>query len=67
MKATITILRGTDKIITGTLVARTKHYADEVRPNEAFAEDLINIERYINTQGAYRCHIETTEHKGTQP
>lgn len=57
IKAKVTIKQGNKLVAEGILicpVAGGGHTYDQ----DKVLEDLFNIERYINTQGAYRCHIE---------
>jgi hypothetical protein len=57
IKAKITIKQGPVTLFTGELNSHDpKHPGFD--DDEDKMEDLFNIERYINTQGAYRCHIE---------
>lgn len=65
MKAKIKILRGRTVLFSGTVEMNKKAYENEIDPTEAFAEDLFNVERYINEQGAYRCHTAIEENEQT--
>lgn len=61
MKAQIKVLQGHKVLWTAVVTASPKAYENKIDPNEEFLEDLFNIERYVNTQGAYRMHVSDVE------
>lgn len=61
MKAKLEVRQGRDLLFTAIVTRNDKGYEDRMDAGETFREDLYNIERYINTQGAYRCHVSEVD------
>lgn len=57
IKAKIIIKRGNKTLFIGEVKSLPQKY-ETYHADKDRMEDLFNIERFINTQGAYRCHIE---------
>lgn len=59
-KAKIKVYQGRDLLMTAvvTMNEKAKSYKDRPFPEEEFSQDIFNLERYINSQGSYRCHTE---------
>lgn len=58
------IFSGRKLLFDGILNAKHPKQVQDSGTRDAILEDSFNIERYINTQGAYRCHVEWVESKG---
>lgn len=56
LKAKFTVRDGTKILLRGTLESSPYDWLDESAKRERL-EAMLNIERYINTQGSYRMHI----------
>jgi hypothetical protein len=62
IRVQLKIMRGKDTLFTGELKSRDLKDVP-FNENDDRIDDIFNIERYINEQGAYRCHVEIVEEK----